>query len=150
MLVDDQGNACISDFGLSMIMQTIEATSFTSTTTWTRGSARWMAPELLYPEKLGLTSFMPTSSSDVYALACFILEVFLNTVNLKVVHVPNKNWFAGHDRRGPFSSNHQRRHCYFKVAQWGSAWQTSITWVCRTWSYWCTLGPHREMLGRGA
>ena len=75
MLVDDEGHACISDFGLSIMRHGIDSMPISSIATSPRGTTRWMAPELHFPEKYGFKSPNPTSSSDVYAFACLILEV---------------------------------------------------------------------------
>jgi serine/threonine protein kinase len=44
-----------------------------------RGTIRWMAPELMYPEKFGFTGKyrkrLPSRSTDTYALGMTILEV---------------------------------------------------------------------------
>jgi hypothetical protein len=42
------------------------------------GSLRWMAPELLFPEKSGSGRYLPipTLESDMWALAMLILEIF--------------------------------------------------------------------------
>ena len=41
-----------------------------------RGTIRWMAPELMYPEKFGFTGTrLPSKSTDTYALGMAILEV---------------------------------------------------------------------------
>ena len=105
MLVDDQGHACICDFGLSSIMHGMDFTDFASTTKSTRGTTRWMAPELLYPEKYGLKKFTPTFESDVYTFACVILEVrtllSARTANIVKMMV---NHFADHDRKAPLLS----------------------------------------------
>lgn len=41
----------------------------------TRGTVRWMSPELLYPGLFGLKNGNPTKASDVYALGMVILQV---------------------------------------------------------------------------
>jgi serine/threonine protein kinase len=44
-----------------------------------RGTIRWMAPELMYPEKFGFSDQygerLPSRSTDTYALGMTILEV---------------------------------------------------------------------------
>ena len=71
MLIDDDWHACIADFGLAAFAETTADTH----TTDHRGSTRWMAPELLYPEAIGLPCFQRTYATDVYAFACLCLEV---------------------------------------------------------------------------
>ena len=45
----------------------------------TRGTTRWMAPELLYPEHYGFPSDcqkrLPSKGTDIYALGMTVLEV---------------------------------------------------------------------------
>ena len=44
-----------------------------------RGTTRWMAPELLYPEYFGFTGKfekqLPSKNTDIYAIGMTILEV---------------------------------------------------------------------------
>lgn len=44
-----------------------------------RGTIRWMAPEVMYPEKFGFVDEhrkrLPSRSTDIYALGMTILEV---------------------------------------------------------------------------
>ena len=72
VLINDNGRACLADFGLLTI------TSDQLTTTSSRvegGMARWMGPELLDPGQFGLTESRPTKESDCYALGMVIYEV---------------------------------------------------------------------------
>jgi hypothetical protein len=39
------------------------------------GTLRWMAPELLDPDKFDLPNSNPTKATDVYAMAMVILQV---------------------------------------------------------------------------
>ena len=39
------------------------------------GAVRYMAPELLFPGKFGLSRSIKTFASDVYAFACVCVEV---------------------------------------------------------------------------
>lgn len=45
------------------------------------GTYRWMAPERLIPEELGLPSAKPTFASDVYSWAMLALEVIILSVS---------------------------------------------------------------------
>jgi hypothetical protein len=38
-------------------------------------SVRWLAPELIHPEKFGLRECSPSKESDTYALAMLMYEV---------------------------------------------------------------------------
>ncbi|KAJ6489372.1 kinase-like domain-containing protein [Mycena vulgaris] len=65
ILVDDNGSACLTDFGLTVLS---DATA--TQTNHGAGSVRWMAPETLNPSACGLTEFARTPASDIYAFAC--------------------------------------------------------------------------------
>ncbi|KAJ7471695.1 kinase-like domain-containing protein [Mycena galericulata] len=70
ILVDDDGHACLTDFGLTVLTD--------ATTTQTNngaGSVRWMAPEALHPTACGLQDFVRRPASDIYAFGCVCLEV---------------------------------------------------------------------------
>ncbi|KAF7296705.1 Kinase-like protein [Mycena chlorophos] len=71
ILVDDDGHACLTDFGLTVLS---DAT--TQTTQHGAGSVRWMAPETLNPTACGLDKFVKTTASDIYAFACVCLELY--------------------------------------------------------------------------
>jgi len=72
ILINDEGNACLTDFGLS------SSTYITKGTHTSRpgGAIRWMAPELHQPQIYGFDTLKRTEESDVYGFACVILEVF--------------------------------------------------------------------------
>ncbi|KAF9780778.1 kinase-like domain-containing protein [Thelephora terrestris] len=79
ILVDQNGRACLADFGLLTIdPNSIDITP--SNSFQGGGTVRWMGPELLYPEKLGLTGRPLTTSSDCYALGMVIYEVLSGKV----------------------------------------------------------------------
>lgn len=72
VLVDNDGHACLADFGLLTIISdepTITSTAGGATT------AQWTSPELLVPEQFGLKEGRPTEASDCYALGMVIYEV---------------------------------------------------------------------------
>ncbi|KAJ7025582.1 kinase-like domain-containing protein [Mycena alexandri] len=66
ILVDAEGHARLADFGLACYA---DATAKSSAR---RGSAKWMAPELFQPP----SHFQRTRSTDVYAFACVINELY--------------------------------------------------------------------------
>ncbi|KAJ6589746.1 kinase-like domain-containing protein [Mycena capillaripes] len=71
ILVNNSGSACLTDFGLTVLSD--------ATTTQTNngaGSVRWMAPEALNPTACGLSDFVRTPASDIYAFACVCLELY--------------------------------------------------------------------------
>ncbi|TFK43201.1 kinase-like domain-containing protein [Crucibulum laeve] len=72
ILVNDEWQACLADFGLTIVSEATVAT-FTS---HTHGSTRWMAPELHDPESFNLLRSVRTPASDIYSFACVCLEIF--------------------------------------------------------------------------
>jgi serine/threonine protein kinase len=78
ILIDSTHSARLADFGLAMI---IDESTVGSTTGGhgPRGTTRWMAPEILYPEHFGFSKDcrrrLPSTSTDIYALGMTILEV---------------------------------------------------------------------------
>ena len=72
ILIDHSGHACLAGFSLL----TIASDQPTIISSFIEGSAiQWMSPELLDPERFGLTESRPTRESDCYALGMVIYEV---------------------------------------------------------------------------
>ncbi|KAL0578823.1 Rho guanine nucleotide exchange factor [Marasmius crinis-equi] len=69
ILMTDSLRACLGDFGLSRVVDTLGRLRITSTTR-SRGTGRWLAPELLLED--GATS----KASDIYAYGCVCYEIF--------------------------------------------------------------------------
>ncbi|KAL0567524.1 Rho guanine nucleotide exchange factor, partial [Marasmius crinis-equi] len=69
VLVTPGGQACLSDFGLAHIVESGEFWRITSSMSKTKGTTRWMAPELFNPSQ-------PSYESDVYAFACVCYEIY--------------------------------------------------------------------------
>ena len=82
ILVDSGCSARLADFGLAMIIDESTVGSATGGHE-TRGTTRWMAPELLYPEHYGFPDDRqkrpPSKGTDIYALGMVILEVRVAT-----------------------------------------------------------------------
>ena len=72
VLVDDDGRACIADFGLSTLLTQLSGSTF-ATTRQGKGTARWMAPELLDLEDE--SQAVPTTQTDVYSFGSVMLQV---------------------------------------------------------------------------
>ncbi|KAG2153303.1 kinase-like domain-containing protein [Suillus clintonianus] len=71
ILIDDTGKAVLADFGHSRILG---VSGFTTITTTTAGTFRYMAPELMVPETHDSTP-TPTTASDVWAAGMTGLEI---------------------------------------------------------------------------
>ncbi|KAF7335456.1 Kinase-like protein [Mycena venus] len=71
ILITPEWSACLADFGLTSLS---DATT-TTHTSHRAGSIRWMAPELIDPERFG-RKFIRTFATDVYAFGCVCLELY--------------------------------------------------------------------------
>ena len=72
ILIDNNGRACLSDFGFT----TIAAGQSIDISSWVEGGTyQWMSPELINPESCGLKKIRPTKESDCYALGMVVYEV---------------------------------------------------------------------------
>jgi len=73
VLIDQTGHARLADFGLLTIIS--DPANLLSSSSYTQGgTARWMSPELIAPERFGFKNSRPTKSSDCYALGMVIYE----------------------------------------------------------------------------
>jgi len=72
ILIDNNGRACLADFGLHTIASDL---SSGASSAMLDGTIRWMSPELLDPGKFGMQESRPTKESDCYALGMVIYEV---------------------------------------------------------------------------
>ncbi|KAF7336043.1 Kinase-like protein [Mycena sanguinolenta] len=76
ILISNDGNACLSDFGLATTIDDVDSTTGVTSTSGRAGSVKWFAPELIDPTKFGCSKFVRTKASDVYAYACVCLELY--------------------------------------------------------------------------
>ena len=73
ILIDQTGRARLADFGLLTVIS--DSTNLLASSSYTQGgTARWMSPELIAPQRFGIESSRPTKSSDCYALGMVIFE----------------------------------------------------------------------------
>ena len=72
ILINDNGHACLTEFGLLMMVpdQSTDASPHMD-----GGTTRWMSPELLDPKGFGLREGQRTKESDCYALGMVIYEI---------------------------------------------------------------------------
>lgn len=77
ILIDDNNNAVLCDFGLASI--TADAESAHASTVNSAGSIRWMAPERLSifdgSSEPSPNAFRVTKESDMYSLSMVVIEV---------------------------------------------------------------------------
>ena len=79
ILIDKDGLARLADFGLLTIVS--DPTNYTASSSMvTRGTTRWMSPELLDPDQFESGGGRPTKESDCYALGMVIYEVLSGKV----------------------------------------------------------------------
>ena len=110
ILIDQTRHARLADFGLLTIMS--DPTNLSSSSSCAQGgTARWMSPELIDPQKFGYENSHPTKSSDCYTLGMVIYETISGhrpfnkhadlTVFVKVLgskRPPREAGFAGSSR----------------------------------------------------
>jgi serine/threonine protein kinase len=72
VLIDDEGRACVADFGMSKIAAEFQGTSYFTSSIG--GAIRWAAPELycVYEDHM---SPVATAASDVYSYGSLTLQV---------------------------------------------------------------------------
>ena len=75
ILITEEGDGCLGDFGITGIITDPTVAEPGSTTISKPGAVRYMAPELLSPSQFGLTNRNPSKESDVYSLAMTAYEV---------------------------------------------------------------------------
>jgi len=73
ILIDQTCHARLADFGLLSIIS--DPANILSSSSYTQGgTARWMSPELINPQRFGFENSYPTKSSDCYAFGMVIYE----------------------------------------------------------------------------
>ncbi|KAF9234119.1 kinase-like domain-containing protein, partial [Melanogaster broomeanus] len=91
VLINDDGRACIADFGLSMLLTALGAPTF-ATSFKARGAFRWVAPELLNlnaqpsEDEEALPRVPPTTRSDIFSLGRIILQVLSGQIPFYYYH----------------------------------------------------------------
>ncbi|KZP04423.1 kinase-like protein [Athelia psychrophila] len=85
LIADDDGSACLCDFGLSSIAAEFQGTSYITSTMG--GNIRWLAPELLEVDEDGIVNVV-NIHSDAYSYGSVTLEILSGQLpfpNLPVV-----------------------------------------------------------------
>ena len=73
ILIDETGRARLAGFDVATIAWNTTDDSFPDSPI-EGGTARWMSPELIHPQKFGFEEVRQTKSSDCYALGMVIYE----------------------------------------------------------------------------
>lgn len=71
ILVDADWKVRLADFGLAVFAESMSNANSSKR----EGSVRWLAPEIIDPERFGKTSSRPTYESDVYSFGVVCVEV---------------------------------------------------------------------------
>ena len=81
--MNDERQACITDFGLSRVLGELGFT-----TKSVAGTCRWMAYELITPSNEGEEETIPqvTAATDVWAFGMTVLEVRFSAFSLPGAH----------------------------------------------------------------
>ena len=140
ILIDSRCRAHLADFGLATIVN--ESTSRTTTAVGRKqGTIRWMAPELLYPEKFEFTgrvmNQLPSKDTDIYAIGMTILEVSAYPSNRK----HGSHLLTGHNGMRSIRQRPPKRDGYTQSCERRSARQT-IFGALR-----CAVGPISSDMG---
>jgi len=81
----------LADFGLAAIIDETTSTA-TATDGKLKGTTRWMAPELFFPDKFRFTGKLakqlPSKETDIYAIGMTILEVSARPFLLRILSLP--------------------------------------------------------------
>ena len=89
ILINDNGHACLADYGLLRIVpdQSADTPSYMD-----GGTTQWMSPELLDPGRFNLPEHRPTKESDCYALGMVIYEVLSGQAPFAPLKPPSVIW----------------------------------------------------------
>ncbi|KAJ8591267.1 kinase-like protein [Rhizopogon salebrosus TDB-379] len=87
VLIDADGTACLSDFGLSLVYSEVVGVNQSSWTSSFHGNFRWLAPELLEVSETGLP-VRPNKHSDTYSFGGIMLQVITSRIPYYYLHEP--------------------------------------------------------------
>ncbi|KAG8941170.1 hypothetical protein FRC04_004694 [Tulasnella sp. 424] len=112
VLVNGLCEAALSDFGLSRVIQELDASTGFTTGDGPKGSQKYMAPELFEEE-----NSEPTLETDVYAFGGLVLTVRLRTGTLDR---KLKAWLSGDEREPSVCSNQGARKGPISHSEWNT------------------------------
>ncbi|KAG2361642.1 kinase-like domain-containing protein [Suillus spraguei] len=78
ILVDQQGRAQLSDFGIMMLLAEIPASEQPSG--GVRSAVRWTDPQLFEVQTSGTSSCSPTKQTDIYSIGSVILQLLTGSI----------------------------------------------------------------------
>ena len=116
VLISNEHNACLTDFGLSRILAEFEGTSYWSSTVG--GALRWRAPELLPrqddpveeddTEKSKESGPVLTFECDVYSFGCVMLQASLTAIDIVDNYTRLMTYSIDPLRKDPIQRNKRR------------------------------------------
>jgi serine/threonine protein kinase len=115
ILMTDENRACLADFGLSHLVSE-SITGFTVSEPTSKGTVRWMAPELLVPDEKSQKTCSPTKKSDIYAFGMVIYEVGFPMLG-RIIHL-HSHRMLGYDWIEPFLLVIKQLYDRHKNCQW--------------------------------
>ncbi|KAJ7732620.1 kinase-like domain-containing protein [Mycena olivaceomarginata] len=100
ILINEQGHAQLTDFGLSMIIPDFEGTSYLTTSSM-GGAVRWAAPEVFCVRPNGDTSLNVSTMSDVYSFGGIMYQVLCGEIPFAEITNDIRVVFAVKDGQRP-------------------------------------------------
>ncbi|KAJ7477420.1 kinase-like domain-containing protein [Mycena latifolia] len=100
ILINEDGRAQLTDFGLSLILPEFEGTSY-MTSSLVRGAVRWAAPEVFRIRQAGDPSLAVSAMSDVYSFGGIMYQVLCGEIPFSDIHNDVRVIIAVKDGRRP-------------------------------------------------
>ncbi|OCH88100.1 kinase-like protein, partial [Obba rivulosa] len=98
ILVDEDGNPCLADFGLAALKYDDNTTFIEVSSRNGDGTTLWTAPEILYPGRFKLERALLTKESDIWSFSLVMWEIFTGTFPFKDIQKPNQGPLETVDR----------------------------------------------------
>lgn len=141
ILINEHRQPCLTDFGISLLLQTAVPSTTGAASTGTPG---WMAPEILDPDHLFYESGHPTLKSDIYSLAMVWWEVRCFFDHLYIMTHSTKDLLWETPLRSRPQQVHDPQPCR-QGPKAGSTFERGRTWLVRR-----SVESHRAVLGPDA